>query len=93
MAIPGLFLQLYSLRHEIALDAEGTIRRVAGLGFDGLELAGIEAEVCPDIAVLVTSGTHSGRPRDLGPRVRYVPKPWHPTEVLRTMRDAVLAAA
>ena len=60
---------------------------------DGLELAGIVSEVCPDIAVLVTSGTHSGRPRDLGPRVRYVPKPWHPTEVLRTMRDAVLAAA
>ena len=40
MATPGLFLQLYSLRHEIALDAEGTIRRVAGLGFDGVELAG-----------------------------------------------------
>ena len=40
MGTPGLFLQLYSLRHEIVLDAEGTIRRVAGLGFDGVELAG-----------------------------------------------------
>ena len=40
METPRLFLQLYSLRHEIAADAEGTIRRVAGLGFDGVELAG-----------------------------------------------------
>jgi CheY-like chemotaxis protein len=58
----------------------------------GLELAGIVSQVCPDIAVLVTSGTHVGA-RDLGPRVRYVAKPWHPAEVLRTMRDAVQAAA
>ena len=35
-----LYLQLYSLRHEIAADAEGTLRRVSGLGFDGVELAG-----------------------------------------------------
>ena len=35
-----LFLQLYSLRHEIGLAAEDTIRRVPGLGFDGVELAG-----------------------------------------------------
>lgn len=60
---------------------------------DGLELAGIVSEVCPDIAVLVTSGAHAGRPRDLGPRVRYVAKPWHPADVLNSMRDAVLAAA
>ncbi len=40
MAMPRLFLQMYSLRHEIAADPEGTIRRVAGLGFDGVELAG-----------------------------------------------------
>ncbi len=40
METPRLFLQLYSLRHEIAADAEGTIRRVAALGFDGVELAG-----------------------------------------------------
>ena len=59
----------------------------------GLELAGIVSRVCPDIAVLVTSGTHFGPMRDLGPRVRYVAKPWHPADVLRTMRDAVRAAA
>ena len=35
-----LYLQLYSLRHEMAADAEGTLRRVRSLGFDGVELAG-----------------------------------------------------
>ncbi len=59
----------------------------------GLELAGIVAEVCPDIAVLVTSGLHPVTPSNLGPRVRYVAKPWHPNDVLRTLRDAVRAAA
>lgn len=60
---------------------------------DGLELAGIVSEVCPDIAVLVTSGNHAVRPRDLGPRVRYVAKPWHPRDVLTCMQEAVRAAA
>jgi two-component system, response regulator PdtaR len=59
----------------------------------GLELAGIVSEVCPDIAVLVTSGLHARTPDNLGPRVRYVPKPWHPADVLNTMRAAVVAAA
>ena len=40
MAAPSLYLQLYSLRHETAADAEGTVRRVPGLGFDGVELVG-----------------------------------------------------
>ena len=40
MPAPGLYLQLYSLRHETAVDAEGTLRRVPGLGFDGVELVG-----------------------------------------------------
>ena len=40
MPAPSLYLQLYSLRHETAADAEGTLRRVPGLGFDGVELAG-----------------------------------------------------
>lgn len=60
---------------------------------DGLELAGIVSEVCPDIAVLVTSGHRTDRPGHLGPGVRYVAKPWQPADVLRTMRDAVRAAA
>ncbi len=60
---------------------------------DGLELAGIVSEVCPDITVLVTSGNLRDRPGQLGPRVRYVTKPWHPRDVLHTMQAAVLAAA
>ncbi len=35
-----LFLQLYSLRRESAIDAEGMLTQVAALGFDGVELAG-----------------------------------------------------
>jgi CheY-like chemotaxis protein len=60
---------------------------------DGLELAGIVSEVCPDIAVLVTSGNHRIAPGHLGPRVRYLPKPWHPADLLSTMREAVRSAA
>jgi len=60
---------------------------------DGLELAGIVSEACPDIAVMVTSGNFREKPADLGPRVRYVSKPWHPNEVLNTMQAAILAAA
>jgi sugar phosphate isomerase/epimerase len=37
---PDLYLQLYSLRHETAVDAEGVLRRVSSLGFDGVELVG-----------------------------------------------------
>ncbi len=40
MAAPKLYLQLHSLRHEAAADAEGTLLRVPGLGFDGVELVG-----------------------------------------------------
>ena len=35
-----LALQLYSLRREATMDAEGTVRRVPSLGFEGVELAG-----------------------------------------------------
>ena len=40
MATPRLYLQLYSLRRETAVDPEGTVRQVPGLGFDGVELVG-----------------------------------------------------
>lgn len=59
---------------------------------DGLELAGIVSEVCPDIAVMVTSGQIVQRPDDLHPQVRYVSKPWMPLDVLAAMRDALKAA-
>ena len=40
MIPPALYLQLYSLRHEASVDAEGALRRVRALGFNGVELAG-----------------------------------------------------
>ncbi len=40
MAATKLYLQLHSLRHETAADAEGTFLQVPGLGFDGVELVG-----------------------------------------------------
>lgn len=40
MSRPPLFLQLHSLRREAAVDAEGTLRQVAALGFDGVETVG-----------------------------------------------------
>lgn len=40
MFLPALYLQLHSLRREAAVDAEGTVRGVAALGFDGVELIG-----------------------------------------------------
>ncbi len=59
---------------------------------DGLELAGIVSEVCPDIAVLVTSGQITRLPDELHPRIRYVSKPWMPNDVLAAMQEAVKAA-
>ncbi len=59
----------------------------------GLELAGIVAEVCPEIAVLVTSGQILRLPDELHPHVRYVTKPWLPTDVLASMRNVLSIAA
>ena len=56
---------------------------------DGLELASIVSEVCPEIAVLVTSGQIVNLPASLKPGVRYVAKPWRPTDVLAVMRGAL----
>lgn len=36
----GIGLQLYTLRDELALDFEGTLRKVAALGYEGVEFAG-----------------------------------------------------
>ena len=59
---------------------------------NGLELAGIVAEVCPEIAVLVTSGQRI-KPQAMNPQVRFVSKPWHPRDVLATMQSAMRTAA
>lgn len=60
---------------------------------DGLELAGIVAEVCPEITVLVTSGQIRRAPPDLNPQVRYVAKPWLPADVLSAMKGVLREAA
>lgn len=59
---------------------------------NGLELAGIVSAVCPDIAVLVTSGHITRLPRDTSPQVRYMAKPWMPLDVLAAMQDVLKAA-
>ena len=58
---------------------------------DGLELAGIVSEVCPEIAVMVTSGQIAKRPDELRPQIRYVAKPWRPAAVLSAMTEALRA--
>ncbi|NEW06259.1 sugar phosphate isomerase/epimerase [Paenibacillus sp. SYP-B3998] len=40
MAHIGIGLQLYTLRDDMALDMEGTLRHVAKLGYEGVEFAG-----------------------------------------------------
>ncbi len=40
-------LQLYSLREQLAEDFEGTVRRVADIGYAGVETAGFPASVTP----------------------------------------------
>jgi sugar phosphate isomerase/epimerase len=43
--------QLYSVRNELDKDFEGTLRKLAAMGFDGVELAGLPKGVTPQAAV------------------------------------------
>ncbi|MBP1989112.1 sugar phosphate isomerase/epimerase family protein [Paenibacillus eucommiae] len=60
----GIGVQLYTLRDEMAADMEGTLRKVAGIGYKGLEFAGYfgrEAEALKlllDELGLETIGSH-----------------------------------
>lgn len=61
--------QLYSVRNQLAQDFEGTIRKLAAMGFDGVELAGLPQGITPKAAValfkslnLTVSGGHMGMP-------------------------------
>lgn len=62
-------LELYTVRDEVARDMAGTLRRVADLGFDGVEFAGyggLTAEQMRDLLAetgLRTAGTHVGLDR------------------------------
>lgn len=55
---------------------------------DGVELARLVAEACPDIAVVMASGQLAERPPGLNERVRYLAKPWQPMDVLNAIVDA-----
>ena len=67
--MPDLHLQLYSLRRETAADAAGTLSRVRGLGYDGVELAGdygwsaAEWRERLDATGLTVAGAHVGLPQ------------------------------
>jgi sugar phosphate isomerase/epimerase len=64
----ALYLQLYSLRKETAADAEGTVRSVKDLGYDGVETAGdygwTAARWCEVLSAsgLTVVGAHLGLP-------------------------------
>jgi sugar phosphate isomerase/epimerase len=63
---PGIALQLYTLRSLTAVDLLGTIREVAALGYEGVELAGLQgldpgavASVCDEVGLTI-AGAHVG---------------------------------
>ena len=58
-------------------------------GSNGLELARTVARRWVHIAVTVTSGKCDGRPSSLPKRIKYVPKPWRPLDLLAAVRCAV----
>ena len=66
MARLPVALQLYTVRDQTAIDYVGTVTKVAGMGYDGVEFAGRPAGV--DLKALVTSlglkvaGGHEGLP-------------------------------
>ena len=62
-------VQLYSVRNELGEDFDGVISKIAGMGYDGVELAGLPAGVTPEKAVklfkslgLGLSGGHMALP-------------------------------
>lgn len=70
-----IYLQLYSVRDDIKADFKGTIKKVAGMGFTGVEAAGYgdgkfyglePAEFKKEIeaAGMVVLSSHAGRPLD-----------------------------
>lgn len=65
---PKIALQLYTLRHLTPKDYEGVLRKVAGFGYDGVEIAGFEGTSVAAAAKLVKElgltvvGAHSPFP-------------------------------
>ena len=64
MSGPRVALQMYTLREETRTDFEGTLRRVARLGYHGVELAGYGGMAAPALRALldelrlVAAGSH-----------------------------------
>ena len=54
----------------------------------GLELATMVSTQWPRITVLVTSGRYAKRPDSLPPHVKFIAKPWLPSELLVTMQGS-----
>lgn len=65
----GVALQMYTLRSETAADFRGTLRQVAGIGFEGVEFAGyggISADEMKELLLelgLKVAGSHVGLDR------------------------------
>lgn len=55
---------------------------------DGIELASMVSSRWPNISVLVTSGNYSSKPDGLPPKVRFIPKPWLPLDLLVAIQQA-----
>ncbi len=77
----------YIQAHPEGVTAVFTDVRLMG-ATDGIRLARAITEAHPDITVVVTSGEFIERPAALGPRVRYIGKPWMAVDVLNAIIDA-----
>ena len=53
MSAPGIGLQLYTLRDNLNTDFEGTLRKVAALGYEGVEFAGYYGWQAQDLRQLL----------------------------------------
>ncbi|MCJ2083492.1 response regulator [Methylobacterium sp. J-090] len=60
---------------------------------DGFALARLVAHRWPDIPVLVVSGMGTPGPHDMPDGARFIPKPYEPSTLVRTLRAFVHRAA
>jgi len=72
MARIPIALQLYSVRKDCELDLPGTLKAVAGMGYDGVEFAGYYGRSAPELRAMLDdnglkcAGTHTGLNTILG---------------------------
>ncbi len=60
---------------------------------NGLELAEIVARTWPALPVLVTSGGALVDPKALPGKARFLPKPWHPSDMVDRVNGMVASCA